>query len=186
MKGLNQMALHVFVNRAFNAGKEAEKLTIEGRRDMATAEDRLEILDLIGRYSHGADGNDPTAYANVFTDDGVFQGRSGQPDEIIYRGRDQILAFAAGVIGGRGSRQTRHNQSTKIFLELTANKARTRTYLMTTTASEGTPPMVGLTSVYEDEIVRTDKGWRIKYRKIYPDVKGVLRQITDRATQGRS
>ncbi len=152
---------------------------------MGTAEDRLEILDLIGRYSHGADGNEPTAYVDVFTDDGVFQGRSGQPDEIIYRGRDQILAFVKGVVGGRGNRQTRHNQSTTLFLEMTADRAKTRTYLMTTTASEGAPPMVGLTSIYEDDIVRTDKGWRMKYRKIYPDVKGVLREITDRSTQRR-
>jgi uncharacterized protein (TIGR02246 family) len=153
---------------------------------MGTAEDKLEILDLIGRYSHGADGNEPTAYADVFTEDGVFQGRSGQPDEIIYRGRDEILAFVSSVLAQRGNRQSRHHQSTTIFLELTADKAKTRTYLLTTTASEGSPPLVGLTSIYEDDIVRTDKGWRIRYRKIYPDVKGVLKEITDKNTRGRS
>jgi hypothetical protein len=63
---------------------------------------------------------------------------------------------------------------------MTADRAKTRTYLLTTTALEGSPPQVGLTSIYEDEIVRTEKGWRIKYRKIYPDVKGVLRDITRR------
>ena len=147
---------------------------------MGTAEDKLEILDLIGRYSHGADGNEPTAYADVFTDDGVFQGRSGQPDEIIYRGRDEILAFVSGVHAQRGNRQSRHHQSTTIFLEMTADRAKTRTYLLTTAATEGFPPQVGLTSIYEDDIVRTDHGWRMKYRKIYPDVKGVLRDITRR------
>jgi len=148
---------------------------------MGIVEDKLEILDLIGRYSHGADGNEPSAYADVFTEDGVFQGRSGQPDEIIHRGRDEILAFVTGVHAQRGNRQSRHHQSTTIFLEMTADRAKTRTYLLTTaTTPEGETPQVGLTSIYEDEIVRTDKGWRIKYREIHPDVKGVLRNITRR------
>ena len=48
---------------------------------------------------------------------------------------------------------------------------------MATGVTEGRKPQVGLTTIYEDEIVRTPKGWKIKYRKLIPDVKGVLRDI---------
>ena len=147
---------------------------------MGIVEDKLEILDLIGRYSHGADGKEPRAYADVFTEDGIFHGRAGQPDEIIYRGYDEILAFVSRAQGQRGNRQGRHHQSTTIFLEMTSDRAKTRTYLLTTSVDEGRLPQVGLSTIYEDEIVRTDKGWRIKYRKLLPDVKGVLRDITSR------
>jgi len=150
---------------------------------MGILEDKLEILDLIGRYSHGADGTIASDYADVFTDDGVFQGRTGQPDESQYRGREQILAFVASVHARRGNRQGRHHQSATIFLELTPDRAMTRTYLMTTAVAPGLAPQVGLTSIYEDDIVRTDKGWRIKFRKIYPDVKGgTLQDISRRGS----
>ncbi|MDP2918962.1 MAG: nuclear transport factor 2 family protein [Dehalococcoidia bacterium] len=147
---------------------------------MGVVEDKLEILELIGKYSFGADTDGPEAYANVFTEDGIFHGRAGQPDEIIVRGHNQLLAFAARAYQGRGTRQGRHHQSTTMFTELTRDLARTLTYLITTNVSEGSLPLVGLTSVYEDEIVRTPEGWRIKYRKIHPDVKGILREIREK------
>ena len=144
---------------------------------MGRVEDKLEILDLIGRYSHAADGVNPEAYADVFTEDGVFHGRAGQPDELILRGRDKLLAFHRRAIEQRGARQTRHHQSTTIFLEASDNRAITRTYLLTTTTAQGVWPQVGLTSIYEDKMVKTPEGWRIRYRKIYPDVQGTLQEI---------
>jgi hypothetical protein len=144
---------------------------------MGRVADKLEILDLIGRYSHAADGSSPEAYADVFTEDGVFHGRAGQPDELILRGRDKLLAFHRRAMQQRGTRQTRHHQSTTIFLEIGDDRAITRTYLLTTTAAQGVLPQMGLTSIYEDEMLKTAEGWRIKYRKIYPDVKGILQEI---------
>ena len=149
---------------------------------MSIVEDKLEILDLIGRYSHAADGDDPEAYAGVFTEDGVFHGRAEQPDEIIIKGRDKIKRFHSNVVARRGESQTRHHQSTTVFVEITDTCALTRTYLMTTTVFKDRPGVqVGLTSVYEDEMVATSSGWRIKYRKIYPDVKGVLQELRSKS-----
>jgi hypothetical protein len=147
---------------------------------MGVVEDKMEILELISRYSFAADTEGPEAFAGVFSEDGIFHGRAGQPDEIIVRGHNQLLAFAARAYQGRGTRQGRHHQSTTMFVELNGDSACTRTYLMTTNVAEGSLPLVGLTSVYEDEIVRTPEGWRIKYRKIIPDVKGILREIREK------
>ena len=147
---------------------------------MSITEDKLEILETISRYSHGADGIVAEDYAGVFTEDGIFKGRTGQPDEIILKGHRQIKAFHNAAVAGRGSRRNRHHQSTTIFLELAGNRAVTRTYLLTTTVMEGRSPMAGLTSIYEDELVKTPDGWRIKYRQILPDVKGVLRELQNK------
>lgn len=153
---------------------------------MGAAEDKLEIMELLSRYSHAADGAFGTAesWADVFAEDGTFHARAGQADEVIIRGRERLVAFATRVFltrGGRAApRQNRHHQCTTVFQELTADRAHTRTYLMTTNVAEGAPPLVGLTSVYEDEIVRTGQGWRIQYRKIWPDVRGVLSDIRRR------
>jgi uncharacterized protein (TIGR02246 family) len=148
---------------------------------MDLVEDKLEILDLIGRYSHAADGDDPEKYADVFTVDGVFHGRAGQPDEIILRGRESIKRFMLAALARRKNTQTRHHQSTTIFLAISKTQALTRTYLMTTTCYKDRPEIqVGLTSIYEDEMVATPSGWRIQYRKIYPDVKGTLQDMRNK------
>jgi uncharacterized protein (TIGR02246 family) len=145
---------------------------------MGMTEDKLEILDLIGRYSHAADGDNPEDYANVFTPDGVFHGRAGQPDEIILKGREAIKRFMLAALARRKNTQTRHHQSTTVFLKISETQALTRTYLMTTTSFKDKPEVqVGLTSIYEDEMVATSSGWKIRYRKIYPDVKGALQDL---------
>ena len=147
---------------------------------MSRTEDKLEILENISRYSYGADGTQAEGYTGVFTEDGIFKGRAGQPDEIVLKGHGQLRAFHMAAVSQRGSRRNRHHQSTTIFLELTESRAITRTYLMTTTIQEGKSPLAGLTSIYEDEFIKTPEGWRIKYRQILPDVKGALKKLQNR------
>jgi uncharacterized protein (TIGR02246 family) len=142
---------------------------------VSSADDRLAILELHGRYSFAADTRDPEAYAAVFTDDGAFVGRVGQPDETRIEGREKLLAFARRS-AAQPDRHGRHHQSSPVFVELEADRAVTRTYLMWTGSADGEPPMIGLTSIYEDHLVKTAGGWRIAARLAIPDVKGVLRE----------
>lgn len=63
-----------------------------------TADDRAEILDLAGRYSHGIDLKDSAAWEGVFTEDGVMELVSqgieitGEAASIVFQGRyeDQL------------------------------------------------------------------------------------------------
>jgi hypothetical protein len=139
--------------------------------------DKVEIIEMISRYSHGADGTVAEAYAGVFTEDGTLVARAGQPDERVLKGHGPIKVFHNAAVAGRRGVRTRHQQSTTIFLELEQNRAVTRTYLMTTSIHEARPPSTDLTSVYEDEFIRTSAGWRIQKRQIIPDVKGTLDAI---------
>lgn len=140
---------------------------------MSWVEDRLEILDLLARYSHAADGSEPSAYADCFTDDGIFQGRVGMPDEMKVEGREGLLKWAGALMRNRDG-QNRHIQTNTVFDEQGPDRAVTRTYLLVMRTSGSSAPEPGLTSVYRDEIVRTPQGWRIKLRQALPDRQGVL------------
>ena len=133
-----------------------------------TAEDRLAILDQIGRYSYAVDAFDDAEFAARFTDDGVFERRaigSDGPYEVIEGHaalRSWILeileTLPEGVI-------TRHHQRATVFDELSGEAARTRTMLLLTSIGPGDrhPRTVG-SGVYRDEWRRTDEGWRIVRR----------------------
>ena len=54
-----------------------------------TTADTLEILDLIARYNHAIDSDDGEAYADTYTDDGVFQYPRGSA-----RGRRELAELA--------------------------------------------------------------------------------------------
>jgi hypothetical protein len=143
---------------------------------MSWVEDRLEILNLIASYSHAADGLDPEAYGACFTVDGVFHGRVGMPDEMKVTGRDKLVKWHARAIAQRGEVQNRHIQTNTMVVEQTETRALVRTYLLVMVTRAGGAPTPGLTSVYEDEIVKTDEGWRIAVRRALPDRGGVLRE----------
>jgi uncharacterized protein (TIGR02246 family) len=50
-------------------------------------EDRLDIMELVARYNQAIDGRDAAAYADTFTDEGIFQ-IAGQPE---IKGRERLM-----------------------------------------------------------------------------------------------
>src|SRR5262249_26211877 len=141
----------------------------------------LEILDLLARYSHAADGLDPVAYADCFTEDGTFHGRVGMADERKISGRENLIAWVGRSMQNRGAVQNRHIQTTTTFGQMSETHAVTRTLRLVMRSEGENPPVPGLTSVYRDELVQTPQGWRIKLRQALPDRKGILHR--DRVTQ---
>ncbi len=140
---------------------------------MGQTENKLEILELIGRYTLAVDEKDPQAYADVFTEDGVLVSnivREGLPNPFIFRGRNQLIE-GAKIFMSTGERQTRHFKLSTTFLELTADRALTRSYLLVTSTEPGKTPTLSSTGVYEDQIVRTPRGWR--FDKVEPIVDGL-------------
>ena len=68
-----------------------------------TALDRLEMIELIGRYNQAIDSRDGKRWADTFTADGAFQMEGRQ--EI--RGRDALIALVDGM-GSNTAPPTRH------------------------------------------------------------------------------
>ena len=67
-----------------------------------TAQDHIEIQQLVRKYAWALDGGDNYgyAYADLFTPDGVFLGMNQGPSGRSYQGRDVLAALARTPAGG--------------------------------------------------------------------------------------
>ena len=133
-----------------------------------TAEDRLAILEQIGRYSYAADDQDAAGMAGLFTEDGVFERHEIGSDGPVYavEGREALRAWATDAFEALPEGVlTRHHQRATVFDELTADAARTRTMMLLTSIGPGDQhPRTVSSGVCRDEWRRTAEGWRIARR----------------------
>lgn len=137
---------------------------------MGIADDKLEIMELISRYSHAFDGGDADSCAALFTDDGTLAEREGRQDMVRGRGHKELKIHLSAEIAKRGGTQPRHHVRNTIYTEANANHMVARTYYLATgVAGEGQLATVTGTGIFEDEVARTPEGWRIKRRSIIPD-----------------
>lgn len=133
--------------------------------------DRLEIQDLLLRYSHAVDTRDWAAFRSVFTPDAyidyrVFGGPHGTVDEVVAFLDSSMALFSA----------TQHLISPPLIdFSPDGTTAQTRTMcfnpmILGAQGEKGTFFTCGLW--YVDRIVRTADGWRISRRveeKSYTD-----------------
>jgi hypothetical protein len=132
-------------------------------------QDVLDIQQLVARYGYvldnGAEGG--KAYADLFTDDGVF----ASPQATV-SGRDALLKFASGHRPGQGPAYVR-NFATNVKLEPTADGARGRVYAVVIAIGENNQPSSVFTGGhFEDTYAKTQTGWRFKRRQFLPNEGG--------------
>ena len=145
-----------------------------------TADDRLAILEVVGRYAYAWDAKDARGYASWFTAGGLLEVYTRGRDEPAIReqGREAIERWAAGIHNGTlpGMRapdpreRTRHAPGVTVFDVLEADSAQTRTMLFETRVEGGgSTPVPQIAGVYSDEWRRTDEGWRLARRTLRMD-----------------
>jgi hypothetical protein len=128
-----------------------------------TAEDRLEIQELLHRYMFILDAGDEHdngyGYADLYTDDGTFGSRPP--------GREALAAAAGRTPDGgyspvhtRGAQNQIHINVGEIIVP-TAEGARGTSYLL---MIDGPANQIYWAGWYEDVYVKTPKGWRFKSR----------------------
>lgn len=126
--------------------------------------DRIEIDELLARYSRALDYRDFDELEQIFTPDGEFDaGGLGHP-----HGPAAIRAMIEGTIGGLDATQHLVGKSIIEFSE-DGNSAEVRTYLISQHIRESAPGPVKhyfLGGEYADRVVRTADGWRIAYRRL--------------------
>jgi hypothetical protein len=123
-----------------------------------TAEDYLEIEQLVTRYPYALDTGAGSGhmYSDLFTPDGVF-GRS--------IGRDAIAKMAWQHMPEQGPRYTKHFLANHL-IQSTADGVVGREYVMVLAPGEaGKPTTITTAGLYEDVYQKTTEGWRFKLRK---------------------
>lgn len=133
-----------------------------------TADDRLDIIEAVYRWAHAADSDDPGPLGDLVTDDATFEIHLPDAAARSFSGRDAIVDAYRADVANRGVQTRRHVRNT-VFVETSRDRVTTRSYFLLTGVAD-----VGLakplaTGVYEDELVRSPDGWRIRRRVALPD-----------------
>ena len=125
-----------------------------------TPMDVIEIQQLAIRYAYGLDtaADNGYQYADVFTPDGEFVGRTVP----LTQGRE-ALARVARSVRKANPQYVRHFIANHV-IEPSPEGAIGRVYVMVVDCEEWQPSSIYIGGHYEDTYVRTSSGWRIKRR----------------------
>src|SRR5262249_30079224 len=152
-------------------GGRRSRCALEGHQ-MSLA-DQMDILEVIARYAYTYDGRDADGFAQLFTEDGIFEviASGGSQPELRLESRATIHAWVV-----QRPQQVvqeihdRHYQSGTLFDVLTQEYAQTRTMVLITHqgAYDPTPRLV-LSGVYHDHWHKTQHGWQFTQRTLRHD-----------------
>ena len=128
---------------------------------MTEREDRQDISDVLLRYATGIDRRDWALFRTAFTEDcELHYGEIG-----TWHGIDPVADFMQTSHAAAG--HTRHRLTNQV-IAVDGDKAEARTYVDGLILfAEGTSG-VNAVGFYDDDIVRTDAGWRIARRRFTP------------------
>jgi ketosteroid isomerase-like protein len=126
-----------------------------------TAEDLIEIEQLICRYNFAFDRGDAEGWAACFTSDGRFY----VAGEERARGHDSLAAFA---ISTKAPGQFRH-VVTSVLAEGQGDVATNQCYCIVFSSSLGNGSQVFAQGVYSDQLAKHADGWRFTERRFDPD-----------------
>jgi 3-phenylpropionate/cinnamic acid dioxygenase small subunit len=142
----------------------------------ADLRDRLEILNLIGFYSHLADGFHTERFGRFFTESAVFSivphaAPPAAAPQLIATGRAAIVDSlrARHAAFRRDGIQRRHFLTNPIVWDQTDDSARVGVYLQLVTSRKGGPARVVGTGRYEGRAVKTLEGWQMAEWTIFSD-----------------
>lgn len=113
-------------------------------------EDHIAITQLLARYCLSLDADDIAAWVDLFTPDGCFEvyGRS-------WEGPDGLRQMATAAPGGL------HLGGPPVIDMIDSDHATTKQNMLFVDRTDGSARH----SVYTDEVVKTEIGWRIKRRR---------------------
>lgn len=139
-----------------------------------TAEDYIEIRQLVARYPHvlNTSANNGYDYADLFTADGVMIGRAVP----FSQGREQLAVLArlgTSAQNPGGTLRVRHFAMNHVITPLPEGATGTQ-YLAVIFPGDGekTPGTVNQGGRFDDIYAKTPQGWRFKRRVYVPSRSG--------------
>jgi hypothetical protein len=159
-------------NAGGSSRAQASATKVSRRPSTLTDADYVNIQQLVARSAYALDtaADKGQAFSRLFTSDGIFRARTGQPYEV--KGREQLAAFALGDPAHRGPFYVREYTTNHIVFP-SPEGATGRVYLVWIEVGEnGNPGVVQSGGRYDDVYVKTAEGWRIKTRTFVPSKLG--------------
>jgi len=145
--------------------------------------DKLEINEQISKFAFYRDELKMENLLSLFTDDAVIEWITGKNEqEFLWKGKleikkgfgkyfDQARNLKVPFKFNKGI-TTRHILTNPIYLELTKNNTKTKTAFLVTwtynskkTGIKNKPNTI-YQGYYEDEFIKTSKGWKIAKKKV--------------------
>ena len=117
-----------------------------------------EITEVLVRYATGIDRRDWDRFRTCFTDDV----EADYGDIGVWHGVDEITAWMTEIHAGCG--HTMH-RITNVEADVSGDEATSRSYVEALVLFAGNEAGVRAAGWYDDELVRTDDGWRIARRR---------------------
>ena len=126
-----------------------------------TAQDYLDIQQLVSSYPYGLDGNtdNGASYANLFAPGAVF----GRPRT---EGRDNLAALANRE--PHGPNYVRHFITNHVIDPSPGGAVGKEYAVIIDIGENGNPGKIALGGRYDDEYVKTPQGWKFKTRTFTP------------------
>jgi 3-phenylpropionate/cinnamic acid dioxygenase small subunit len=139
-----------------------------------TAQDRLDVMELIARYAQCIDGGDLDGYVDNFLPDGVIEWQNG-----VANGRKAIRRWVGGLmatgrIGGEPA-FTRHFVNLPYVFDGDGRRCSARSYVIIFRLNTNGGVVVPSVGSYSDTCVKTDAGWRFQKRVIMSDLGSFTR-----------
>lgn len=124
-----------------------------------SADDIVMIQQLIAKYNHTVDSNDPDGFVSCFVEDGSMDSGAGP---IV--GHEKLKKLPPYVARMNGARHV----ATNVLVEGDGDEATVKAYLAMVVPDEA-GRKIATTGVYNDTVKRTASGWKFVTRVFTPD-----------------
>jgi hypothetical protein len=125
--------------------------------------ERIEIRDLVDRYSLGVTLRDQAMIASVFASDGVW--KVAAPFNVEVEGAD---AIAAAICGSLADMDAVCQMVHSVVIDPEADGARVRCVMQEIIRARDGSTGMSMLGIYTDRVVRTDAGLRFAERSFQP------------------
>ncbi len=121
--------------------------------------DKIEIIELVAKYNTYIDHHEAEAWADLFTEDGIFQ--SG--NNIRAAGSAQLFDYVAKR-RLTGLPKLRH-WAVNHIIDISGNEGRLRCYVMAFNIEHGLEAPY-IMAEYDDTLLRVGGRWKFKHRRV--------------------
>ncbi|MDR3532358.1 MAG: nuclear transport factor 2 family protein [Rhodopila sp.] len=135
---------------------------------MSIPEEKSEIREVLSEYTFLMDDGDFGGVAELFVEDGEWIA----PYHTV-KGRGAIAAYLAEINPKKGIAIKRKHFVVNSLIQINGGTAKGRaSYFVLVDKGDGLRPAVAGT--YVDELIKLEKGWRFKSRRLVHDIVGEL------------